>query len=232
MTRSVWKGPFVDGYLLKKADASRSSGRHEIIKMWSRRSTILPQFVGLTFGVYNGQKHIPVSVTEEMVGHKFGEFAPTRTFHGHSADRKAEARAGSSSRTRVRQEDDNGQARTRESALGKRSQGGRPAAADLTAEAQLVAGLIRGKKVSSALADLEFSRKRIARDVRKCLESAIANAENNHDLDVDDLVVAEAYVGKALVMKRFHARGRGRAGGILKPFSNLTIVVREVEAGA
>jgi large subunit ribosomal protein L22 len=96
----------------------------------------------------------------------------------------------------------------------------------------VVAGLIRGKKVSSALADLEFSRKRIARDVRKCLESAIANAENNHDLDVDDLVVAEAYVGKALVMKRFHARGRGRAGGILKPFSNLTIVVREVEAGA
>jgi large subunit ribosomal protein L22 len=96
----------------------------------------------------------------------------------------------------------------------------------------LVAGLIRGKKVSSALADLEFSRKRIARDVRKCLESAIANAENNHDLDVDDLVVSEAYVGKALVMKRFHARGRGRAGGILKPFSNLTIVVREVETGA
>src|SRR5918992_2076720 len=96
----------------------------------------------------------------------------------------------------------------------------------------LVAGLIRGKKVSMALADLEFSRKRIARDVRKCLESAIANAENNHDLDVDDLVVAEAYVGKALVMKRFHARGRGRAAGILKPFSNLTIVVREVEAGA
>jgi small subunit ribosomal protein S19 len=89
MTRSVWKGPFVDGYLLKKADVSRSSGRHEVIKMWSRRSTILPQFVGLTFGVYNGQKHIPVNVTEEMVGHKFGEFAPTRTFHGHSADRKA-----------------------------------------------------------------------------------------------------------------------------------------------
>jgi large subunit ribosomal protein L22 len=94
----------------------------------------------------------------------------------------------------------------------------------------LVAGLIRGKKVAAALADLEFSRKRIARDVRKCLESAIANAENNHDLDVDDLVVAEAHVGKALVMKRFHARGRGRAGGIIKPFSNLTIVVREVEA--
>jgi large subunit ribosomal protein L22 len=96
----------------------------------------------------------------------------------------------------------------------------------------LVAGLIRGKKVASALADLQFSRKRIARDVKKCLESAIANAENNHDLDVDDLVVAEAHVGKALVIKRFTPRGRGRMSRILKPFSNLTIVVREVEAKA
>ena len=94
----------------------------------------------------------------------------------------------------------------------------------------LVAGLIRGKKVASALADLEFSRKRIAREVRKCLESAIANAENNHELDVDDLIVAEAHVGKAMVLKRFSPRGRGRAAGILKPFSNLTIIVREVEA--
>ncbi len=92
----------------------------------------------------------------------------------------------------------------------------------------LVAQLIRGKKVSTALAELQFSRKRIAGDVRKCLESAIANAENNHDLDVDDLVVSQAYVGKALVMKRFHARARGRGARILKPFSNLTIVVREV----
>jgi large subunit ribosomal protein L22 len=96
----------------------------------------------------------------------------------------------------------------------------------------LVAGLIRGKKVATALADLDFSRKRIARDVRKCLESAIANAENNHDLDVDDLVVAQAFVGKALVIKRFSPRGRGRVGRIMKPFSNLTIIVREVEAQA
>jgi small subunit ribosomal protein S19 len=94
MARSVWKGPFVDGYLLKKAEASRSSGRHELIRIWSRRSTILPQFVGLTFGVYNGQKHIPVLVTEEMVGHKFGEFSPTRMFYGHSSDRKAKRAAG------------------------------------------------------------------------------------------------------------------------------------------
>src|ERR1043165_3896408 len=96
----------------------------------------------------------------------------------------------------------------------------------------LVAALIRGKKVSSALADLEFSRKRIARDVKKCLESAIANAENNHNLDVDDLVVSQAFVGKALVMKRFHARARGRGARIEKPFSNLTIIVRETEAKA
>jgi len=96
----------------------------------------------------------------------------------------------------------------------------------------LVAGLIRGKKVATALADLEFSRKRIARDVKKCLESAIANAENNHELDVDDLIVAEAHVGKGLVMKRFSPRARGRASRIEKPFSHITIVVREVEERA
>ena len=88
MARSLWKGPFVDGYLLKKADVARGFGRSDIIKIWSRRSTILPNFVGLTFGVYNGKKHIPVSVNEDMVGHKLGEFAPTRTFPGHAADKK------------------------------------------------------------------------------------------------------------------------------------------------
>ncbi|GGE47564.1 50S ribosomal protein L22 [Agaricicola taiwanensis] len=96
----------------------------------------------------------------------------------------------------------------------------------------LVAGLIRGKKVNKALADLQFSRKRISGDVRKTLESAIANAENNHNLDVDDLIVAEAYVGKALVMKRFSPRARGRVGRIEKPFSHLTIVVRQVQESA
>ncbi len=89
MARSVWKGPFVDGYLLKKAEASRESGRNQAIKTWSRRSTILPQFVGLTFAVHNGKKHVPVLVNEDMVGHKLGEFAPTRTYYGHTADKKA-----------------------------------------------------------------------------------------------------------------------------------------------
>jgi small subunit ribosomal protein S19 len=89
VSRSVWKGPFVDGFLLKKAEIVRSSGRNDVIRTWSRRSTILPQFVGLTFGVYNGQKFIPVLVTENMIGHKFGEFSPTRTFYGHTADKRA-----------------------------------------------------------------------------------------------------------------------------------------------
>ena len=90
MARSIWKGPFVEGYVLKKAEKVRESGKNEVIKIWSRKSTILPQFVGLTFGVYNGQKFVPVSVTEHMVGHKFGEFSPTRNFKGHTAaDKKA-----------------------------------------------------------------------------------------------------------------------------------------------
>jgi len=89
MSRSIWKGPFVDGYMLKKAEKVRESGRNEVIRIWSRRSTVLPQFVGLTFGVYNGKKHIPVLISEDMIGHKFGEFSPTRTYYGHAADKRA-----------------------------------------------------------------------------------------------------------------------------------------------
>ena len=88
MARSVWKGPFLDLHLLKKAQEAQEAGNSKPIKTWSRRSTVLPDFVGLTFNVYNGHKFIPVSVSEEMVGHKLGEFAPTRTFPGHAADKK------------------------------------------------------------------------------------------------------------------------------------------------
>ena len=178
MARSVWKGPFVDSYVLKKAEASREGGRNEVIKIWSRRSPILPQFVGLTFGVYNGHKHIPVNVSEDMIGQKFGEYSPTRTYYGHAA------------------------------------------------------ALIRGKSVDKALTDLTFSKKRVAQDVKKCLQSAIANAENNHNLDVDELIVAEAYVGKNLTMKRGRPRARGRFGKIIKPFAEITIKVRQVEEQA
>lgn len=89
MTRSVWKGPFVDGYLIAKVQKLMESGKSEIIKTWSRRSTIIPLFVGYTFAVHNGNKFIPVAVTEEMVGMKLGEFAPTRNYYGHGADKKA-----------------------------------------------------------------------------------------------------------------------------------------------
>ena len=89
MARSIWKGPFVDITLMKKAEKRSQSGRKEVLKTWSRRSTILPQFVGLTFGVYNGRKHVPVSVSEDMIGQKFGEYSPTRTYYGHGADKKA-----------------------------------------------------------------------------------------------------------------------------------------------
>jgi small subunit ribosomal protein S19 len=92
MPRSVWKGPFVDGYLFDKVEALRASGRNDIIRTWSRRSTIMPDFVGLTFAVHNGKKFVPVYVTENMVGHKLGEFSPTRTYTGHGADKKAKRR--------------------------------------------------------------------------------------------------------------------------------------------
>ena len=88
MSRSTWKGPFVDGHLLKKVQKASDSSRNEVIKTWSRRSTILPEFIGLRFAVHNGKKFIPVNVTEDMVGHKLGEFSPTRTFFGHTADKK------------------------------------------------------------------------------------------------------------------------------------------------
>ena len=92
MSRSVWKGPFVDGYLLNKADAARASGRNEVIRIWSRRSTIFPEMVGHTIAVHDGRKHVPVFISEQMVGHKLGEFAPTRTFRGHAGDRSTQVK--------------------------------------------------------------------------------------------------------------------------------------------
>ena len=89
MTRSVWKGPFIDGYLLKKVEDLRESGKNTPIKTWSRRSTILPNMIGITFAVHNGNKFVPVLVTDQMIGHKLGEFVPTRTYYGHGSDKKA-----------------------------------------------------------------------------------------------------------------------------------------------
>jgi large subunit ribosomal protein L22 len=156
-----------------------------MIKIWSRRSTILPQFVGLTFGVYNGHKHIPVNVSEEMVGHKFGEFRPDADLlrplgrpqgegSGPAAPAASKTRAMSKKAHERSLADNEAQAVARMLRVSPQ-------------KLNLVAGLIRGKKVASRARRPEFSRKRIAKDVRKCLQSAIANARNNHELDIDDL---------------------------------------------
>ena len=145
----------------------------------------MPQFVGLTFGVYNGKKFLPVLVTENMVGHKFGEFSPTRTYYGHAADKKARRglkTMGKASQARALDEAE-AKAVVRNIRISPR-------------KLNLVAETIRGKGAEAALAELSFSKRRIARDVRKALQTAIANAENNHQLDVDRLYVKEAFVGK------------------------------------
>ncbi len=153
----------------------------------------MPQFIGLTFGVHNGRKFIPVLITEDMVGHKLGEFAPTRTFLWPLIRQEGEEGVAMGKPKHPRRLKDN-----EAEAIGQMIRGS-------AQKLNLVAALIRGKKVEKALAELTFSKKAMARPVKKVLQSAIANAENNHSLDVDELVVAEAYVGKNLVMKRGHA---------------------------
>jgi large subunit ribosomal protein L22 len=219
MSRSVWKGPFVDGYLLKKAEKAHASERREVIKTWSRRSTILPQFVGLNFQVHNGNKFVPVLISEEKVGHKLGEFAPTRTYYGHGAD-KSEA------------EIIMGQAKNPPKQASNEARAVLRMYRSSPQKLNLLAQQIRGLPVQKAIDEMQFSRKRAASDVRKLLKSAVANAENNHDLDIDSLVVAEAHVGKNLVMKRIRARARGRAARIMKPFSQLTVVLRDTSQEA
>ena len=214
MARSVWKGPFVDGYLLKKAEETRRSGRNQVIRTWSRRSTIFPQFVGLTFGVYNGHKFIPVLVTENMIGHKLGEFAPTRTFTATPATSERGGPEMGKPAAPRRLDETEAQACLRGLRTSPR-------------KLNLVAETIRVKTAASALAELTFAHRRIARYVKKVLQAAIANAENNHQLDVDRLYIKEATVGRALVLKRFHTRGRGRSARIEKLFAHLTVVVRE-----
>ncbi len=177
-----------------------------------------PQFVGITFGVHNGHKHIPVYVTEEMVGHKFGEFSPTRTF---PVTRPTRRRRG------VRWAKLPPPARSRERGEGRRADAPRVAP-----EAQPRGGADPRQEGRYRSGRLEFLPQAHRPRCEEVLESAIANAENKPRLDVDDLVVTQAFVGKALVLKRFHARARGRGARILKPFSNLTIVVREVRAEA
>ena len=195
MTRSVWKGPFVDGYLLKKAEKARG------------------------FGAQRGHQDLepplddPAAVRrpdlrrlQRPEAHP-GATSPRTWSATSSASSRRRAPSTATRRTRRRRGSKHGQAKHDARARGQRGEsGGAQCCASARRSSTSSRRMIRGKKVEQALAELEFSRKRIADDVRKCLESAIANAENNHDLDVDELVVLEAYVGKALVMKRFHAR--------------------------
>ena len=172
MARSIKKGPFVDDHLVKKVDAARAVNDKKPIKTWSRRSTITPDFVGLTIAVHNGKQHIPVYVSENMVGHKLGEFALTRTFKGHSSDKKVAASPRPSGSEDMME--------TTATLRGVR----------LSAQkGRLVADQIRGLPVDRALNILAFSPKKGARILKKVLESAIANAEHNDGADIDELKV-------------------------------------------
>ena len=209
-----------------------------MIKIWSRRSTILPPFVGLNFGVYNGQKHIPVMVTEEMVGHKFGEFCADPDLY----DRPTAKPGG---RLRLRRSGSGPAPPAARYGLGKpswsrvrasatlsrqRGQGDRPDAAGAPAKAGIGRAADPRQEVASALADLEFSRKRIAKEVSKCLGAGDRQGREQSRTRRRRTRRRRGHVGKALVIRRFAARGRGRVGRIFKPLSHLTIIVREVEA--
>jgi len=209
MSRSIWKGPFVDPSLLKKVEKLKDQSNKPPIKTWSRKSTIIPEFVGYSFLIHNGKKFIPIKISEEMVGHKLGEFSPTRQFSGHTpADKKA--------------------AQTASQGTSAASTTTTPSTTKPKArKINLLLKNIRGKKADIAVRDLSFARQRIAFDIKKTVQSAIANAENNNQYDIDNLYISEAYVGKSIVLKRFRARAKGRASAIRKPYSNLTIVLSE-----
>jgi large subunit ribosomal protein L22 len=203
MTRSLKKGPFVDHHLVAKTEKAVATKDKKPIKTWSRRSMILPDFIGLTIAVHNGKQHVPVYITDQMVGHKLGEFALTRTFKGHPADKKVQKKLGGTMETRatlrgVRLSVDKG---------------------------RLVADLIRGKKVDQALNILQFTQKKAAVIIKKVLESAIANAEHNDGADIDELKVKTIYVEQGASLRRFTARAKGRGNQIRKPTCHVYVTV-------
>jgi large subunit ribosomal protein L22 len=211
MARSIKKGPFVDHHLMAKVDKARAGNDKRPIKTWSRRSTIVPEFVGLTIAVHNGKQHMPVYVTENMVGHKLGEFALTRIFKSHSAVGKRGP--GRRSRGRTCREE---MMETRASLRGAR----------LSAQkGRLVADLIRGKPVDQAINILAYTPKKGAVLIRKLLESAIANAEHNDGADIDALKVKSINVERGMFLKRFQARAKGRGNRVLKHTCHIYITV-------
>ena len=199
MSRSLKKGPVADASLLKKVDALNASGNKSVIKTWSRRSTIFPAFVGHTIAVHDGRKHVPVYVTEDMVGHKLGEFVATRSY---KRKRNAENRE------------------TRPSA--KLSY-----ARVSVQKACFVLDAIRGKNVQDALAILTYNPRYASSVIKKLLESAIANAENNNGMNAENLYVAACFANKGPTMKRVKPRAQGRAYRIEKRMSHITVVLDE-----
>ena len=232
MSRAIWKGPFVDPSLIKKVDKMKNQTTKTPIKTWSRKSTIIPDFVGYSFLIHNGKKFIPIKISEEMVGHKLGEFSPTRTFSGHTpADKKA-AKKLPQLHLQLLQERLNQKWKSlkKELAMAKNENIVKAINRNVRSSPRKINLLlkdIRGKKADIVIRDLSFARKRIAFDIKKTVEAAIANAENNFQYDIDNLYVKEAYVGKSIVLKRFRARAKGRASGIKKPYSNVTIILSE-----
>ena len=207
MSRSVKKGPFVQERLLARIHAMNESGKKTVVKTWSRASTIFPEMVGHTIAVHDGRKHVPVYVTEEMVGHKLGEFAPTRTFRGHRGSEKSAARKA------------NADKRPRAIAKYVRIS---------SRKVKVVIDLIRGKSVAEAKAILAFTPKAASEPVLKVLNSAVANAENNLDMSADQLFVAEVFANQGPTLKRFRPRAQGRASRIRKRTSHITVILDKV----
>ena len=238
MGRSLKKGPFVDTHLLEKIEVMNRGAEKKVIKTWSRRSTVVPEMVGHTLAVHNGKKFIPVYVTENMVGHKLGEFAPTRIFKGHTTRvaEKAATVGGApgapgggrgSGRTGRR-----GRRRRRRAEQGRVMIEAHATSQYVRTSAQkagLVLALIRGKDVNRALATLKFTRKAIADDIAKVLRSAIANAQNKDGFsgDVDRLFVSACYANQGPAQKRVRPAPMGRAFRVLKRTAHLTVRVSE-----
>ena len=219
MTRAVWKGIFVHPSLLKKIDKLKNNPAKKPIKTLSRNSTIIPDFVGHSFMIHNGKSFIPITISEEMVAINWWKVS-TRTFKGHTPEIK---------RPQQKKQQPH-QHQLAEQKMQKNNNIAKAVNKNVRSSPRkisLVLDHIRGKKVGAVLRDLDFIRKKISLDVSKTVKSAIANAENNNQFDIDNLYVKEAYVGKSLVMKRFRPRAKGRASPIKKPFSRITIVLSE-----
>ena len=205
MSRSLKKGPFVDAKLLKAIDDMNAANDKKVVKTWSRPSTIFPQMVGHTIAVHDGRKHVPVYITEDMVGHRLGEFAPTRTYRGHAADKKTKYRKGDR--------------KMEAKAIAKYVRMS-------PIKLKPVTDLVRGKDLNEALNILKFTPGKGAEIVEKVVKSAAANADVK-EMNTDNLYVAEVYAHQGPTMKRWRAGSQGRASIILKRSSHVGVTLKE-----